>query len=466
MSIRTLIIEDDRTYARILERITTNEGFEPAIARTGEEGLEMAKEISPALVLCDIGLPGIDGIEVVRRISAKEPGTVIIVVSGQATVENSVEAMRAGAFDIIQKTSDQDEIKLRLHRAMEAANLRRQIEYLNMRDRDFGEIVGESPTMQSVKKRIEEVAISPSSTVLIVGDTGTGKELVARAVHRLSIRRNKPLIAVNCAAVPENLMESVFFGHEKGAFSGADKTKTGLFETASGSSLFLDEIGELDLRLQAKLLRAMEEKVITRVGGVREIPVDVRLITATNRDLTKEVSNGNFREDLMYRINGFKIDIPPLANRGNDILILARHFMFTFAKQLSKRAKIIDQESEKILMSYSFPGNVRQLRNLIEQAVILSSGDILGPDLFKGITQNRESSTTGVIDLWSQKGVDTRSLDERWNALEEQKKILEDEENILIEEALSTSGGTKTMAAKALGISRFALQRRLKKINL
>lgn len=461
MTIQILIIEDEKTYARILERIAIDEGFDPVIARTGEEGLGLAKELRPALVLCDIGLPGIDGIEVVRRIAAREPGTIMIVVSGQATVENAVEAMRAGAFDIIQKTSDQKEIRLRLRRAMDAANLKRQIEYLNMRDRDFGDIVGESPVMRQVRTQIEEVAQAPTSTVLIVGDTGTGKELVARAVHRLSNRRTKPLIAVNCAAVPESLMESAFFGHEKGSFSGADKAKAGLFETAHQSSLFLDEIGELDLKLQAKLLRAMEERVVTRVGGTRELKVDVRLIAATNRDLVTDSERGSFREDLLYRINVFKIEVPPLRERGNDVMLLAQHFMLEFSKQMGKRVNVISPDAEQILLNYPFPGNVRQLRNLMEQAVILAKGDTLSPDLFRGIT--RADDTTSVTNLRKDPPEQSLNLADQMSLLEGRRQSLDREEQNLIDEALVRSGGTKTEAANLLGISRFSLHRRLKK---
>ncbi|MBN2529648.1 MAG: sigma-54-dependent Fis family transcriptional regulator [Deltaproteobacteria bacterium] len=457
----TLIIEDDHAYARILERIAQGEGFTALTAPTGEKGLELLREIHPALVLCDIGLPGIDGIEVVRRIKAKEPGIIVIVVTGQATVENAVEAIRAGAFDIIQKTSDVSEIRARLYRAMDAANLKRQIEYLNLRDRDFGEIIGESELMGNVKRRIGEVAVAPTSSVLVVGDTGTGKELVARAVHRLSNRRDKPLIAVNCAAVPENLMESAFLGHEKGAFSGADKTKVGLFETAHGSTLFLDEIGELDLRLQAKLLRVLEERVVTRVGGTREIKVDVRLIAATNRNLEEEVAQKRFREDLLYRIKVFDIHVPPLRERDQDVLLLARHFMLGFARQMGKQVTVLSGEAEQILLGYNFPGNVRQLRNLLEQAVILAHSDTLGPKLFVGIDANL-NPPANVGQQWRENANEDAPLDERMADIERVRTALEKKEEALIAEALRQTGGNKTQAAQLLGMSRFALQRRLK----
>ena len=324
-----------------------------------------------------------DGIEVIRTIAEREPSAVCIVVSGQITLENTVAAMKAGAFDIIQKSSDETELRLR--RAIETATLKRRGAHLQNLETSTSKIIGESPEMQRLSRRIDEVAAAPSSTVLIVGETGTGKELVARAVHHQSERREEPLVTVNCAAVPENLIESEFFGHEKGAFTGADRTKMGLFEAAHGGTLFLDEIGDLDLRLQAKLLRVIEERSIMRVGGSKEIKVDVRLVAATNRDLEVLVGEGTFREDMYYRLNVFRIDVPPLAKRDRDVVLLAHHFMAEFAAQTGKRITEIEPAAERALLAYPFPGNVRQLRNLIEQAVILAHGGELTVNLFRGI---------------------------------------------------------------------------------
>jgi len=462
VSTSILIIEDDAAYARVLSRVSSGGGFDSVVASSGEEGLRILEDVHPAVVLVDLGLPGIDGIKVIEDVSRRLPGAISIVVSGLATVETAVSAMRAGAFDIIQKTGDLDEVSLRLEKAFETVSLRRQVEYLASRERSFGEIVGDSEEMREVRRRIEDVASAPNATVLIVGETGTGKELVARAVHRLSPRAKKLPITVNCAAVPENLIESEFFGHEKGAFTGAERVRSGMFEMASGSSLFLDEIGELDPRVQVKLLRVLEERVVKRVGGNREIPVDVRLILATNRDLEREVAEGRFREDLLYRINVFKIDVPPLRERGNDVLLLARHFMLEFARQLGKKVNVIEPSAERLLLRYPFPGNVRQLRNVMEQAVILARGDAITPDLLPALGPT-EADTTVTIKRHMEMGEGT--LIERMALIERRRTELDDFEKDLILEAMKESRTNKTKAARLLGVSRFALQRRIKKLE-
>jgi DNA-binding NtrC family response regulator len=464
MALNTLIIEDDAAYASILARIVTQEGFQPFVAGTGEEGLDLLAEAQPALALVDIGLPGIDGVEVIRTIIEREPGIVCIVVSGLTTVENSVAAMRAGAFDIIQKTSDIPDIQLRLSKAVDMANLRRQVRYLKEREPGLDEIIGDSPAMQRVKAQIKEVAAAPTATVLIVGETGTGKELVARAIHRLSLRRDNPLVSVNCAAIPENLLESEFFGHERGAFTGADKTKLGLFEEAHRGSLFLDEIGELDLKLQAKLLRVVDDQRFKRVGGTGEIKVDVRLIAATNRSLEQMSAEGNFREDLLYRLNVFQVNVPPLRKRGSDTVSLTHHFMRDFSRQLGKKVTILDHYAEKTLLEHPFPGNVRQLRNLIEQAVILAKGQHLTVDLLRGIQPLTASMMPGPLGK-SDPGVDGMPLDSQLERLEERREEMKTLEKQIIERALSESKGNKTKAAELLGLSRYALQRRMRRLG-
>jgi DNA-binding NtrC family response regulator len=465
MSASTLIVEDDSAYARVLSRIVREEGFLPTVAETGEEGLELLGEVQPALVLADIGLPGIDGVDVIQAICEREPGAVCIVVSGLVTVQNAVAAMRAGAFDIIEKTADIAEVQLRLRRAMDMANLRRQVAYLQERERSFGEIVGSSEVMLRVRERIEEVAAAPSSTVLIVGETGTGKELVARAVHRLSSRRAKPMITVNCAAIPDNLLESEFFGHERGAFTGADRSKPGLFETAHGGTLFLDEIGELDQRLQAKLLRVLEERCFKRVGGVKEIKIDVRLIAATNKNLEQLAADGAFREDLLYRLNVFQIDVPPLRKRGNDVLLLARHFMKDFGGQLGKRVNVIEEGAVEALLTHPFPGNVRQLRNLVEQALILAKDDRLRPDLISGPSTPAFSVAPPPAGSTVEPDSNGRPLPELMNNLDRRKRDLVEFERRIVERAIDEAEGNKTRAAELLGISRYALTRSMRRLK-
>lgn len=464
MKYATLIIEDDEIYARSLDRFLRHEGFEPTIARSGEEGLRLLPDVRPALVLVDIGLPSMDGIEVIRRIAELEPSAVCIVVSGLATVENTVAAMKAGAFDIIQKSSEETELRLR--RAIETATLKRRVAHLQNQEISTAEIIGESPQMQQLSRQIDEVAAAPSSTVLIVGETGTGKELVARAVHSLSERREEPLVAVNCAAVPENLIESEFFGHEKGAFTGADHAKTGLFEAAHGGTLFFDEIGDLDLRLQAKLLRVVEERLIMRVGGSKEIKVDVRLVAATNRDLEKLVAEGTFREDMYYRLNVFRIDVPPLAERGGDVILLAHHFMNEFARQTGKRITGIEPSAERALLAYPFPGNVRQLRNLIEQAVILSHGGQLTTNLLRGIhTPITDDEKYSPLVSLPPPPSTTEDSGDMLAALRKRQTELERFELEIIDRALDEATGNKTRAAELLGMSRYALQRRIRHLE-
>jgi len=467
VSIDALIIEDDEGYARILSRIIRDEGFRPTTARSAEEGLELLPDVQPALVLVDIRLPGMDGIQAIGVIGERSPDAVCIVVSGRATVENAVGAMRAGAFDIIQKTTDITEIQLRLRRAVDMANLRRHVQYLQGQGRRLEEIVGESAAVQSMRRRIEEVASAPTSTVLVVGETGTGKELVARAVHRLSERRDSPLVSVNCAAIPENLLESEFFGHERGAFTGADRAKQGLFETAHGGSLFLDEIGELDLRLQAKLLRVVEERLIKRVGGTKETKVDVRLVAATNRDLEQHAREGRFREDLLYRLNVFQIDVPPLRERGEDVLLLARHFMGEFGRQLGKRVAVLAPEAERALMAYGFPGNVRQLRNLIEQAVILARDERLTADLLRGLPDpaRAEGSAPPGERRPAPSPAPNAPISDLVDELRERRADVAAFERSVISRAIDEAGGNKTRAAEILGLSRYALQRRLKRLE-
>jgi len=464
MKYATLIIEDDEIYARSLDRFLRHEGFEPTIANSGEEGLKLLPDIRPALVLVDIGLPRMDGIEVIRTIAEREPSAVCIVVSGQITLENTVAAMKAGAFDIIQKSSDETELRLR--RAIETATLKRRVAHLQNLETSTSKIIGESPEMQRLSRRIDEVAAAPSSTVLIVGETGTGKELVARAVHHQSERREEPLVTVNCAAVPENLIESEFFGHEKGAFTGADRAKTGLFEAAHGGTLFLDEIGDLDLRLQAKLLRVIEERSIMRVGGSKEIKVDVRLVAATNRDLEVLVGEGTFREDMYYRLNVFRIDVPPLAKRDKDVVLLAHHFMAEFARQTGKRITEIEPAAERALLAYPFPGNVRQLRNLIEQAVILAHGGELTVSLFRGIhTPLTDDQKYSPLVSLPPPPCTTEDSGAMLATLRRRQAELERFEFDIIGRALDEARGNKTRAAELLGMSRYALQRRIRHLE-
>jgi DNA-binding NtrC family response regulator len=463
MPAAALIIEDDQNYAKTLSRLLDGEGFRPEVTYSGESGLERMKDLQPELVLVDIGLPGIDGIEVTRQITEHDPTVLCIIVSGRTEVETAVAAMRAGAFDFISKSSGVPEIQFRLRKALEAASLRKQVQYIQERDSKLGEIIGRSPAMQRVRQRIEEVAPSPA-TVLIVGETGTGKELVARAIHRLSDRRARTLVTVNCAAIPEQLLESEFFGHVRGAFTGADRTRKGLFELADGGSLFLDEVGELDIRLQAKLLRVIEERRFKRVGGEKDLEVDVRIIAATNRDLEQSVAQREFREDLLYRLNVFQIPLPPLRGRGEDVLLLARHFIQELNVQLNKQVQEVDRETARDLLAFPFPGNIRQLRNLIEQAMIAAKGPVLTRDLFWGLEVSATGPTPEPTPPAASLDQDA-PLNELLAAVEAKEQELRVIERRVLERALMQAKGNKTRAAELLGISRYAFQRRLRNLE-
>jgi DNA-binding NtrC family response regulator len=465
MAVPILIVDDDSMYASSLARNLKQEGFSPVTAATGERGLDLFAETDPVLVLVDLDLPGINGIEVIKRIKERDPNTICIVISGWASAENSTAAIRAGASEIIDKTASLPEIQFRVKKALDLAHLERWVQYLKDRETALQGIIGESPAMMKVKRRIEEVAAAPSSTVLIVGETGTGKELVARAVHRLSARRDQPLVPVNCAAIPENLLESEFFGYERGAFTGAQRTQAGLFETARGGSLFLDEVGELDLRLQAKLLRVIEERRVRRVGGTREVEVDVRLIAATNRELLNLVQEGRFREDLLYRLNVFQIDVPPLRDCGEDALLLARHFLQDFSRQLKKQVDVLDPAAEREIREHRFPGNVRQLRNLIEQAVILASGERLTVDLLRGLHPSSSSMLPMDITSIPVPAIGNAPLHEMMNALQDKERELENLEKEIIRRAVESAEGNKTKAAELLHMSRYALQRRIRRLE-
>jgi two-component system response regulator AtoC len=401
--------------------------------------------------------------DILRRLKEKEPHAVYVVISSHATVESAVAAMHAGAFDFIARSSQPEEIQFKLRKCLEVSDLRRSIQLFRAQEQreHSGEMLGESVAMQEVFTQIRDIATTRATTVLILGETGTGKELVARAIHRLSERRDKPLISVNCTAMPSNLMESEFFGYERGAFTGADRSKKGLLELADGGSLFLDEIGDLDLSLQGKLLRVIEERRFKRVGGVRDIDTDVRFMAATNRNLETMTDSGRFRLDLLYRLNVFQIVLPSLRERNGDILLLANHFIQKFNLQFNKQIKGLDEETKIAFLHYAFPGNVRQLRNLIEQAMIQAHGDWLTIKLFRDLSIPSGSKLSASSN--NENLLDNTPFNQLLAEVYRREKLLWQEERVIIERALAQANGNKTQAAKLLGISRYALQRRLRR---
>ena len=377
-----LIVEDEETLSESLQRVLSKDGYEVDAVNSAEAALKNLEAAAYDLVITDITLPGIDGIELLRRVREKFSDQIVIIMTAYASIETAVGALRGGAYDYVIKPIIHEEIKRIVRNALrerslmaENVILRKQIEERY----DFEKIVGESKEITSVIEEIKKIANSRSN-VLLLGETGTGKELVARAIHFNSARQDKPFVPINCSAIPENLLESELFGYVKGAFTGAIGSKRGLFEEAKGGTVFLDEIGDLSQQLQAKLLRVMDDHEIRPLGGVQSRKVDIRFIAATNIDIVKAVREGLFREDLYYRINVVSITLPPLRERKEDIVILAKHFLEKYSQEIGKPVKFIDEQVLRLLMDYSWPGNVRELQNIIERAVLITESNTLFPE--------------------------------------------------------------------------------------
>jgi two-component system response regulator AtoC len=439
---RVLVIDDEAGLRHTLLLILRDEGYRVTVAEDGESGLRTALAEQPDLILCDIRMPRVGGLDFLQRYLEGGGTGLVIMMSAYGALETAVEAMRRGAYDYISKPFNADEVLLTLRKAEEREQLRREVARLK---REVGEVegfegvVGTSAAMREVMELAMRVAPFPS-TVLLTGESGSGKEAVARAVHRASPRRDRGFVAVNCGAIPENLLESELFGHEKGAFTGADRAREGMFEEADGGTLFLDEIGELSVPLQVKLLRVLQERVIRRVGGSGERPVDVRVLAATARDLVEQVKAGKFRDDLFYRINVVQVHIPPLRTRPEDIPLLAEHFLRRHAERLQVPTPGLPRALLPVLAAYSWPGNVRELENVLERALILSGGEI-------GVEHLPPHVRTGkqLFDLRDDDG--DLSVKRRLPALEK----------TLIARALERCNGNRTRAAELLDLSVRAL---------
>jgi DNA-binding NtrC family response regulator len=401
-------------------------------------------------------MPKVDGLEFLKYIKKANPDCIVIMITGHATVNAAVSAMQMGAFDFISKPIKDDLVKLSVNRAINFAKLRDENASLkeNLKERqDFNKIIGYSDCMKKVFDTIEKVSNS-DSTVLITGESGTGKELVAREIHFKSDRKNQPIIPVNCGAIPEDLLESELFGHEKGAFTGAIRNRIGRFELAQGGTIFLDEIGDMSPSLQVKVLRVIQEKQFERIGGVKTINVDIRIITATNQNLEKAVADKHFREDLFYRINVIPINLPPLRERGSDIQILANHFLVHFNKLKKKNIERITPEAINHLMRYNWPGNVRELQNLIEMLVVMKEeGEISVDDLPAKIRNTPSGNVGSGTIIFSEDGID---FNDHVSRLEKE----------LLLKALKMSGGVKNRAAKLLNLNRTTLVEKLKRLNI
>jgi len=432
-----LVVDDEKNQREILQMILSSEGYDVTTASSGEAALKFVRERHFDLVLTDLKMTGMSGLDLLRELVAFDKSIIVILLTAHGTIDSAFEAKELGAFAYLQKPYDREKLLETINRALEK---------LSQLDT---EIISASPEMDKVKKMILKVARS-NSTVLIRGESGTGKELIARAIHQNSPRASKIFQAVNCAAINENLLESELFGHEKGSFTGAIGEKKGLFEVADGGTLFLDEIGELDVSLQAKLLRALQEKTIRRVGGTREIPVDVRVIAATNRDLLKMMQEGRFREDLYYRLNVLSIEVPPLRERRSDIPLLIDYFIKKHTKNSPNKIKSISPEAKKILLEYSYPGNVRQLESAIERAVLLAEGGIIrAEDLPPEMQIPEMPASAGAVFKLPPGGIN-----------------FEEVEKSLILQAMERTNYNITKAAKLLGLTFRTLQYRLEKFGI
>ena len=444
-------------------------GYTPVEAETSSAALVAFDAEQPAAILLDVNLPDGSGLNVLREIKSRQPDAVVIMMTGNVLVADTIQALRGGAYDFIGKPINLEELQVTIRNGIEAQSLRKQVRsFRKERARlfSFDQIVGESPGMREMFQLARKVAESEVSSVLLQGESGTGKDMVAKAIHYGSHRADSPFVAINCAAIPANLIESELFGYEKGAFTDAKARKEGLFEQAEGGTLFLDEIGELELSLQAKLLRVLEESAFRRVGGLKDIPLNVRVIAASNRDLKAESEAARFRLDLYYRLSVIQIDIPPLRERDNDVVLLAERYIAHFNERFRKHVRGLRAEVAEVFRGYRWPGNVRELRNVIERVMILEDGDMitttylprgLAPD--ENITRAAESSPVQPSHQQHEK---SESL--MFN-LPTEGLVLDGLEMSLVKQALDRSGGNQTRAAELLGISRDQLRYRLKKLE-
>jgi len=449
MKKRILVVDDEESIRKSLVGALADEGYEVFDAEDGKKALELAETTRPHLILLDIWMPQMDGMEVLKRLKTDFPEVAVIMISGHGTIETAVKAAKLGAYDFVEKPLSLEKITLTIDHALREKSLESEVNLYRARFDMSTTIVGESPAITRLKEEIK-MAAPTNSYVLISGENGTGKELVARALFAMRKRSEGPFVEVNCAAIPEELIESELFGYEKGAFTGADAKKLGKFDSADGGTIFLDEIGDMSLKTQAKILRILQEGTFDRVGGTKTITVDVRVIAATNQNLAKKIGEGAFREDLYFRLNVLPLDVPPLRERAGDIPLLVEHFIEEFSKGEARRKKTIDRAALSSLAGYHWPGNVRELKNLVERLTIMTKDSTIGP----GDIPDYIRGTVG------------KGVDESLFAYDDLKEARDHFERVFIERKLSENDFNISQTAKVLNMERSHLHKKIKAFKI
>ncbi len=471
---KLLVIDDDETVRDVLNSVLTEKGFEPVIAESGEAGLALIKSERFDLIVTDLVMPGVGGMDILAEVSASKIGTPVILLTAHGTVQNAVDAMKLGAYDYVTKPFNLDEIMMIVEKALNHAKLQKENAMLRMQLRkryNFKGLIGHSEPMEKVYELIEKIA-DTDSTVLILGESGTGKELIAKTIHFNSSRAQGPFVPLNCAAIPKDLLESELFGHEKGAFTGAVTTRLGRFELAQGGTLFLDEVAELAPELQVKLLRVIQEREFERVGGMKTIKVDVRILAATNKDLERHVANGLFREDLFYRLNVIPVQLPPLRERTEDLPLLMDHFVHEFAKKRKREPLAFSPRALSLLQQYRWPGNVRELENLIERLSILVNGEKVKVDDLPEKIRQAAGGEAGEPEQAAEQrapkaaaGAPAAAADLPEDGIDLHNVIGSLEKDLIVK-ALERTGGVRSKAAQLLGLNRTTLIEKIKKMNI
>ena len=459
MAIDILVVDEEEMIRWTQKEALESEGYNVTAFENGREFLNYFRQHGGDIVLLDVRLPDSNGLDLLLEATKVDPDAIVVIMTAFGDVETAVSAMKRGAFDYLSKPYSLEEVSLLIRKIVQANLVRSQLHHYQERlENQFSRILGENQKMKQLREHIAMAARTDRTTVLIRGESGTGKELVARQVHFQSTRADKPFIDVNAAAVSSTLLESELFGHEKGAFTDAQKQKKGLFELANGGTLFLDEIGDLDPSLQVKLLRVLQERKFRRVGGTSDIHVDVRIISATNADLEKNIEDGRLRQDLFYRLNVFTINLPPLRERRDDILLLAKNFLEEFRKEFSKDIGGFREDTIKILDSYNFPGNVRELRNIIERATLLETSNLIRPASLP--EELKKNVDTGYVSF---ENVETKPWQKPGFSF---KEYIDSVEKKIVVDVMNEVEGKKSRAAEILGLTRFALRHQLKKHDL